>query len=219
MARYTFKRRASALCTLMGLGIVMPLALGTGTAHAQAQLQITKTHKGDFTRGGQGTYVITVTNSGDQTTEASLSDFLPTGLTVRPYGPVITASNGTDISISNCLYDANSFDCNSVHFSPGGSYTLEATVDVLADAPCSVSNTATITDDLNGSKATATDTAPITGGGCGNSGGSGGGNSGSILPINLSGILPLFNNIATNSNIYSPGASNVADQTFGLNTP
>ncbi|WP_327286406.1 hypothetical protein [Streptomyces sp. NBC_01205] len=43
--------------------------------------------------------------------------------------------------------------------------------------------------------------------------------SGSILPINLSGILPLFNNINVNNNVKSPGASNTSTQNFGLNTP
>ncbi|WP_331735302.1 MULTISPECIES: hypothetical protein [unclassified Streptomyces] len=52
------------------------------------------------------------------------------------------------------------------------------------------------------------------------SGNTGGGTgSRSILPINLSGILPLFNNINVNNNVKSPGASNTSTQNFGLNTP
>ncbi len=46
-----------------------------------------------------------------------------------------------------------------------------------------------------------------------------GGGTGSILPINLSGVLPMFNNINVNNNIKSPGASNTATQHFGLNAP
>ncbi|MDX3525293.1 hypothetical protein P1P75_02295 [Streptomyces sp. ID05-39B] len=49
-------------------------------------------------------------------------------------------------------------------------------------------------------------------------GNNGGGNgSGSILPINLSGILPMFNNISVNNNIKSPGAGNTTTQNLGLN--
>ncbi|MFA3843176.1 hypothetical protein [Streptomyces aureus] len=50
-------------------------------------------------------------------------------------------------------------------------------------------------------------------------GGNNGGGTGSILPINLSGILPMFNNISVNNNIKSPGASNTTTQNFGLRTP
>ncbi|WP_159026497.1 hypothetical protein [Streptomyces vietnamensis] len=51
-------------------------------------------------------------------------------------------------------------------------------------------------------------------------GNNGGGNgSGSILPINLSGILPMFNNISINNNLKSPGATNTTTQNLGLNTP
>ncbi|MFE5481771.1 hypothetical protein [Streptomyces sp. NPDC056527] len=32
-------------------------------------------------------------------------------------------------------------------------------------------------------------------------------------------VIPMFNNISTNSNINSPGASSTSRQTFGLNAP
>jgi uncharacterized repeat protein (TIGR01451 family) len=217
MAKYTFGRRMSTLGTLLGLSLTLPFTVGVGTAHAQAQLNITKTHRGDFARGGQGTYIITVTNTGDQPTNASMSDDLPTGLIVRPEGPIITSSSGTDIGPEHCLYNDEGFRCNSVTIAPGGSYTVEVTVLVLSDAPCSVTNTATVRGD-DGSNASASDPTPTTGGECG-TGGTGGGTGGSILPINLSGILPMFNNITTNNNIDSPGASNVSNQALHLNTP
>lgn len=53
----------------------------------------------------------------------------------------------------------------------------------------------------------------------GNNGGGNGGGTGSILPINLSGILTAFNNISTNNNIKSPGAANTTTQNLGLNKP
>ncbi|MCB5166972.1 putative Ig domain-containing protein [Streptomyces bambusae] len=37
----------------------------------------------------------------------------------------------------------------------------------------------------------------------------GGGGGGSILPINLSGVLTMFNNIPINNNVLSPGSTNV----------
>ncbi|WP_331736290.1 hypothetical protein [Streptomyces sp. NBC_00045] len=49
--------------------------------------------------------------------------------------------------------------------------------------------------------------------------GSTGGGGVSILPINLSGILPMFNNISINNNIKSPGATNNTTQDFNLNAP
>ncbi|MFF3937448.1 hypothetical protein [Streptomyces phaeofaciens] len=102
------------------------------------------------------------------------------------------------------------------------SVPLDVTVNIAADAPCSVSNTVTVieteTAEQGGETFThsASDPTTITGGDC-DGGGSGGG--GSILPINLNGVIPMFNNITTNSNIDSPGASNDSHQAFGLNAP
>ncbi|KJY25578.1 hypothetical protein [Streptomyces katrae] len=39
----------------------------------------------------------------------------------------------------------------------------------------------------------------------------------SLLGINLSGLIPIYNNINTNLN--SPGAINTNTQTFGVTTP
>ncbi|MGW4685438.1 hypothetical protein ACWEPM_11055 [Streptomyces sp. NPDC004244] len=89
------------------------------------------------------------------------------------------------------------------------------TVNIANDTPCSVVNTVTATA-TNSDPASDSDPTTITGGDC-NSGTAG--NGGSLLPINLNGILTVFNNINTNNNINSPHASNTNNQTFGLNTP
>ncbi|WP_164721031.1 hypothetical protein [Streptomyces sp. W1SF4] len=49
--------------------------------------------------------------------------------------------------------------------------------------------------------------------------GGNGGVGGPILPVNLSGVIPMFNNISTNNNINSPGARNATTQNFGLSAP
>ena len=71
MTSQTLRRRISALGTVLTFGIALPFAVGATPAHAQAQLDITKAHAGAFTRGGQGHYQITVTNTGDQPTGAT----------------------------------------------------------------------------------------------------------------------------------------------------
>uniref|UniRef100_A0AAU2JJH5 Chaplin domain-containing protein n=1 Tax=Streptomyces sp. NBC_00049 TaxID=2903617 RepID=A0AAU2JJH5_9ACTN len=62
----------------------------------------------------------------------------------------------------------------------------------------------------------ASDPTTVTGGTCDDHGDDGEG--GSILPISLSGIIPMFNNIAIN-NIKSPNAGNHSRQDFALNNP
>ncbi|MEU9087256.1 hypothetical protein [Streptomyces sp. NPDC048357] len=68
-----------------------------------------------------------------------------------------------------------------------------------------------------GTSRLATDPAMVTityEQGDGNNGGSGG----SILPVNINGTVPMFNNIGINNNINSPRASNTTTQNFGLST-
>ncbi|RSS50672.1 hypothetical protein EF912_21745 [Streptomyces sp. WAC07061] len=57
----------------------------------------------------------------------------------------------------------------------------------------------------------ASDPTTITGGDCSGDGE----NGGSTLPINLNGVVTLFNNI----NLNSPNGSNNSNQAFGLNAP
>ncbi len=98
--------------------------------------------------------------------------------------------------------------CSAASFGLG-SITLDVIVDIADDAPCSVVNTVTFTA-LNANTASDSDPTPISGGDCNGGDGDGGG---SILPINLSGIIPVFNNIN------STGAANSSNQVFGLNAP
>ncbi|MFD6986790.1 hypothetical protein ACFWAX_39935, partial [Streptomyces sp. NPDC059956] len=62
------------------------------------------------------------------------------------------------------------------------------------------------------------DPTTVTGGTCnGGGGGNGGNEGGSILPINLNGIITAFNNISINNNINSPAATNVSNQGLAVN--
>ncbi|MGR4877918.1 hypothetical protein ACIPUC_00525 [Streptomyces sp. LARHCF249] len=215
MSTHGWSRRIAGLATVMGLGVVLPLTTGAVPAYAQAQLSVTKTHEGDFARGGFGDYLITVTNVGDEAGEGLVfEDTLPTGLTVN----AVTSSAPAGQWDCATAADGSSVVCTVASDLPAdGSWTFTVQVRVAADAPCTVTNMATATvAQPGGSSDSASDPTRITGGDCD---GGNGGNGGSILPINLSGILPMFNNISINNNIHSPGAINNTRQTFGLNAP
>lgn len=223
MAEIGLRRRMASLATVLGIGVVLPFTVGAAAAYAQPVLEITKTQNGEFTRGGTGRYTITITNTGDQVTQGSvvISDDLPTGLTVQSLSEDAPPSAGTCSGINPG--DAG-FQCILEEFPVGATYTFDLTVNVAADAPCSVRNTVRVSWPATGPGTRPEDAASvltnITGGGCGGDGdGDGGGGGSSILPINLSGVLPMFNNITTNSNINSPGASNRSGQVFGVNAP
>ncbi|WP_416982917.1 hypothetical protein [Streptomyces sp. T028] len=217
MTVHTLKRRISALGTVLGLGIALPFAVGATPAYAQAQLDITKTHAGAFTRGGQGFYQIAVTNSGDQPTAGvtHMTDIFPPGLTWRGHSAFSTG----DFSFScNVNPSRTQLDCDTSTLDPGEGYTMVVTVDVAQNAPCAVTNTATVIDDDGVLRDSASDPTTIPGPDCnGGNGGNGGG--GSILPVNLNGVIPMYNNITTNNNIDSPGAANVSNQDFSVEAP
>ncbi|MCJ1677820.1 DUF11 domain-containing protein [Streptomyces sp. APSN-46.1] len=222
MKTHGWSRRIVGLATVTGLGVALPLTTGAVPAYAQAQLSVTKTHEGDFARGGFGDYLITVTNVGNEDATEGLvfEDNLPTGLTVN----AVTSSAPAGQWDCGIAADQSSVVCTvSSDLPANSSFTFTVQVRVAADAPCAVTNMATATlAQPDGSSDSASDPTRITGGECdGGDGGNGGGggNGGSILPINLSGILPMFNNISINNNIHSPGASNNSRQTFGLNAP
>ncbi|MFD3943136.1 hypothetical protein [Streptomyces sp. NPDC058579] len=211
MATHTFSRRMSAVGTVLGLGLGLPFAFGVTPAYAAAQLEITKTHTGDFARGGEGVYRITVTNTGDEASSSTeMSETPPTGLQ-------ITDSSVTDNSVGvSCSLD-QTLTCSTDAIPASGGYTVVVTVSVAADAPCSVTNTATVRDETSGASDSASDPTTVTGGDCDDDGGNG--SLLSILPVNLNGVLPMFNNISTNNNINSPGASNTTGQKFSLTAP
>ncbi|MFF1396839.1 hypothetical protein ACFVZD_23915 [Streptomyces sp. NPDC058287] len=343
MTMHGLRRRMAAIAMVLGLGIALPFTAGVTPAFAQAQLRITKTHEGDFPRGGQGVYTITVTNTGDETTGTTgMDDTLPEGLTTAEGQWEVDAGVDTECVLGQVPDGRQVLRCDAQNLPAGESFTVTVTVDVSATAPCSVTNTAVTSDPLSGSgdevddpttitgegcdpagnpalsinkshtgsftqggtgsyaigvsnaasagpttgTVTVTDTLPAgvtptgasgTGWGCGVSGQtvtctrsdalaagasyptitvatnvttaaactftntasvSGGGSSsasdndpttvtggtcngggGSILPINLNGVIPMFNNISINNNIDSPGASNTTNQDFELNAP
>ncbi|SNX88177.1 uncharacterized repeat protein (TIGR01451 family) [Streptomyces sp. TLI_55] len=222
MATHVLQRRASALGTVLGLSAVLTLGLGATPAAAVAQLRITKTHVGTFPRGGIGEYTIKVSNRGDSFTQAgtTLGDALPEGLTVADYRIATTDDTTVDCSGSR---GSNVLRCSTtrVYAAPTSGFTIVLTVDVANDAPCSVTNVVAVRDDTTGIAASATDPTTITGGDCpnGGGGGSGNGDGGSILPVNLSGLIPVYNNINTNSNFNSPGASNSNSQAYTATAP
>ncbi|MFD9412035.1 hypothetical protein ACFWBN_34185 [Streptomyces sp. NPDC059989] len=216
-------QRMTGLATVMGLGVVVPFAVGVTPAYAQGQLRITKTHEGDFVRGGQGVYRITVSNPGlESTRRILLSDEFPLGLS----GESVQAGAPFDCGI---VGNRRVLTCSTDGLGAGQSATILLTVNVAEDAPCSVTNRVQVGED--GSlpnpipDETDSDVTRVTGGECGNGNGNGNGNggngggSGSILPINLNGLIPMFNNITTNNNIKSPNASNHSRQGFALNNP
>jgi uncharacterized repeat protein (TIGR01451 family) len=202
----------------MGLGVALPFAAGAVPASAQTPLSLTKTHEGDFARGEIETYLLTLRNEG---TEASghlhLADTLPTGLTVDSVSELTQTGVVWDCSIAA---DESAVNCDI----PGGlaagvTFTFRLDVNVSPDAPCDVTNVATASE-LGGTRSlTASDPTTITGGECDGGDGGNGDDGGSILPVTLNGVLPMFNNITVNNNIKSPGASNNSRQNFGLNSP
>lgn len=209
MTMHGLRRRMSAFTAVLGLGVALPFALSATPAHAQAILGVNKSHTGDFARGGQGVYNITVSNTGDEpATPLELTDNLPTGLTVANIqGDLAVACEATN--------SGTTVHCDGFGLADDASTTFQVTVNVADNAPCSVPNTVTVTQE-GGATVSDSDPTTITGGDC--NGGNGGG-GGSILPINLNGIITAFNNINTNNNINSPNGSNTSNQALGLNTP
>ncbi|MFG3369531.1 hypothetical protein ACGF0K_31745 [Streptomyces sp. NPDC048156] len=210
MEKHGLRRRISAFTTVLGLGIALPFAAGVTPAQAQSSLSVAKSHEGNFARGGQGVYTITLTESGGGESGAvNLTDSLPTGLTATSLG-------GSLASFCEIANGGTTVLCDVSFIS--GSNTITITVNIADNAPCTVTNTVTGTEATTEGPFpfSASDPTTITGGDC--NGGNGGG-GGSILPINLNGVIPMFNNIAINHNIDSPGASNNSRQNFGLNAP
>ena len=140
----------------------------------------------------------------------TLTDTLPAGLTVS--GTLSQSSWDCDVS-------ATLITCtNNTVVEPFQSFpVLELTVSVAEDAPCTV--TTRSRSRVEGAPRPRTPTHEHHRGDCDDDNGGGGGGGESILPINLNGVIPLFNNISTNSNIDSPAAGNTGRQVFGLNAP
>ncbi|UBF29979.1 DUF11 domain-containing protein (plasmid) [Kovacikia minuta CCNUW1] len=117
---------------------------------------IAKSHTGSFTQGGTGTYTITVTNSGGVATSGTVTvaDTLPTGLTP-------TAATGTGWS---CAIAGQTVTCTrSDALAALVSYpAITLTVSVAANAPTSVTNTATVSGGNDGNTGNNSSSDPTT---------------------------------------------------------
>ncbi len=126
------------------------------TVGAGPDLTIAKTQAGGFTQGQTGaTYTITVTNSGNSPTSSSVTvtDSLPDGLT----------ATGLSGSGWNCTLGTLTCTHGDSIAAGASAPPLALTVNVAANAPASVTNTATISGggDVNPANNTATDATTI----------------------------------------------------------
>ncbi|MFD9226175.1 hypothetical protein ACFWDI_40750 [Streptomyces sp. NPDC060064] len=100
-------------------------------------LQVEKTHKGKFSRGGHGRYTISVANRGQAATrgQVTVTDTLPEGLTATRL-----EGDGWD-----CQTDT--LTCTRTDtLPPGDDYPpITLKVSVSRNAPCTVTNTVTVT--------------------------------------------------------------------------
>ncbi len=154
---------ANALVTPSGFGGQAAAFLTSGELASLADfafpvpdLTVVKTHSGNFKQGDSGdTYTITVSNVGltPSSGAVSLVDLLPAGLTA-------TAFSGDGWTINLAALTATRSDPLAV----GASYpALTLTVNVAANAPVSVTNTATVSGggEVNTSNDTASDPTTI----------------------------------------------------------
>jgi uncharacterized repeat protein (TIGR01451 family) len=125
-------------------------------ASGNPDLTIVKSHTGSFTQGDTGdTYSLVVTNSGGAATNGmvTVTDILPAGLTA-------TVMSGTGWSCTQPAGPCTRSDA----LNPGASYpAITLTVNVAANAPSSVTNTATVAGggEVNTGNDTATDLTNI----------------------------------------------------------
>ncbi len=165
MAKQRLRRRVATWAAVIGTGVVLPFASGATPAFAAPVLSLEKFHSGDFAQGEQGAYQFQVTNQGSDPTTGTvtLTDVVPAGLTVV----------GTSGHVSwDCTVTTASISCtNDTAVGPIESYpALTLIVQVAEDAPCTVTNSATIS---GGGSLVDSDSDPttITGGDCDDNGG------------------------------------------------
>ncbi|MFF2478322.1 hypothetical protein [Streptomyces sp. NPDC058066] len=181
------------------------------TPPTPAHLSISKSHPGAFPQGGTGSYTLTVSNASEAGTtsgQVAVTDTLPTGVTY----------NGASGTGWTCTQASGTVTCTRTDpLAAGASYPpITLTANVTSGAACTFTNSATVSGGGSQSSS-ASDSTTVSGGTCsGGNGGGGNGGGGSLVPINLSGVFPMFNNISINNNLKSPGATNTTNQNFGL---
>lgn len=133
------------------------------TVEGAASLAISKSHTGTFTQGSTATWTLVVSNTaatGSTSGTVTVSDTLPTGYTL--------SSSTSTSSLFNCTGTSTVTCTGTPGIAAGGSNTITLTVNVPANSPTSVSNTASVWgggDTVHNSAGTAatsnTDTATV----------------------------------------------------------
>jgi uncharacterized repeat protein (TIGR01451 family) len=115
-------------------------ATDTVSVPPQVDLSVVKTHRGQFTVGGTGTFVLTVANAGPTPDPGpvTVTDRVPAGLR-----PVAAAGDGWECSVSGQTVTCT--DADGVGVTERTS--IRVTVEVLPQAVPSVTNTATVGSD------------------------------------------------------------------------
>lgn len=107
----------------------------------QADLGLTKTHAGNFTLGGQGTFTLEVRNYGPATVTGAitLTDTLPSALTLASFVGQDWNCSGINTATASCTYS------NPNGLAPNATVAIDLIVDVGAATPiASRTNTATV---------------------------------------------------------------------------
>ena len=146
-------------------GGVAPTTSNTDTVTISSSspvLAVQKTHTGNFTQGQTAQWNITVSNTstgGSTFGSITMSDTLPAGFTLASYISTATAWSCSGTNTVTCTTTAG--------ISGGANSIISLTVNVPANSPSSVSNTAGVfgggdlTHTNLGNAATATDTATV----------------------------------------------------------
>ena len=113
-----------------------PVATDPTTLGGAPTLAIAKSHTGNFTAGAAGTYSIVVSNTGNVATSGTITvvDTLPTGLTYN-------AASGTGWTCGDAGATVTCTSTTSIAAASAGN-PIALTVNVLASAPASVTNSA-----------------------------------------------------------------------------
>jgi uncharacterized repeat protein (TIGR01451 family) len=129
-----------------------------------SDLTLTKSHTGNFTVGTPGTYALTVNNIGsaDTTGTITMTDALPTGLTIPNGAVTLTGTNAANWS---CTAGGNIITCtSSTAITSGSNSTFNLTgIQVGVTAVPSVTNTANISggSEANTSNNSASDVTTV----------------------------------------------------------